>query len=175
MERFTESQYVACYRHYWRQVKDYISARIHDEAEAEDLAQDVFERIWESRGQVRLDTLHNLVYTVMRNLVVDYLRSHRTWKEQPGMRLEDFGAYARNTVEEDYGYKELRATHGNIVRRMPEKRREVYLLYFYGGLSYASIAGRLSISECTVDSHLRLACRTVRARLGGLYGYKVTG
>ena len=143
MEIFTESQFSACYIHYRRRVRGYILSRVSDREEAEDLTQDVFENIWRCREGVRKETLHNLVYTVMRNTVIDYLRRRYMKKDKMDIYTccEEEG---RNTVEED----------------------------FYRGMSYASIADRLSVSERTVGGHLVSAFRTVRLGVDGIYRYK---
>lgn len=101
MEIFTESQFSACYIHYRRRVRGYILSRVSDREEAEDLTQDVFENIWRCREGVRKETLHNLVYTVMRNTVIDYLRRRYMKKDKMDIYTccEEEG---RNTVEEDY-------------------------------------------------------------------------
>ena len=130
MEIFTESQFSACYIHYRRRVRGYILSRVSDREEAEDLTQDVFENIWRCREGVRKETLHNLVYTVMRNTVIDYLRRRYMKKDKMDIYTccEEEG---RNTVEEDYYYKELRVAHRKMVKQLSEKRRQAYILYFY--------------------------------------------
>lgn len=82
------------------------------------------------------------------------------------------GRYGGNTVEEDYYYKELRVAHRKMVKQLSEKRRQAYILYFYRGMSYASIADRLSVSERSVGSHLQRAFRAVRLGVDGIYRYK---
>ena len=172
MEIFTESQFSACYIHYRRRVRGYILSRVSDREEAEDLTQDVFENIWRCREGVRKETLHNLVYTVMRNTVIDYLRRRYMKKDRMDIYTCCEEEEGRNTVEEDYYYKELRVAHRKMVKQLSEKRRQAYLLYFYRGMSYASIADRLSVSERTVGGHLVSVFRTVRLGVDGIYRYK---
>ncbi len=173
MELFTESKYSECYIHYRPQVMAYIRARISHSEDAEDLTQDVFEQIWRCRNQVRIDTLQNLVYTVMRNTVVDYKRRHYVRRERVEMQESYYAKCCGNTVEEEVLLKELKAVHNRMVSRLPEKRRQVYSLYFYKGMSYASIARELSLSERTVGGHLMWAYRSVRMGLDEIYHYNI--
>lgn len=172
MEIFTESQFTECYTRHRGWVGKYILSLVSDREEAEDLTQDVFEQVWRSREGIRKETLHNFVYTVMRNTVIDYLRRRYVMKD----RVETEWLHARpvscNTVEEVCGYKELRRAHKKMIKRLPETRKQVYRLYFYQGLSYASIARRLSMKERTVGGHLLKAFRTVRLGVDGIYRYK---
>ena len=124
MEIFTESQFSACYIHYRRRVRGYILSRVSDREEAEDLTQDVFENIWRCREGVRKETLHNLVYTVMRNTVIDYLRRRYMKKDRMDIYICCEEEEGRNTVEEDYYYKELRVAHRKMVKQLSEKRRQ---------------------------------------------------
>ena len=58
----------------------YIYRRINDEADAEDLVQDAFLRLLEHRMMIRPDTLKYFLFTIVRNLLNDYLR--RYYKRQ---------------------------------------------------------------------------------------------
>ena len=102
MEIFTESQFSACYMQYREKVNGYSFSRVRDREEAEDLTQDVFEQIWRGREGVRMVTLQNLVFRVMRNTVIDYPRRRHMNKRR--MDIYSYGAVqsARNTLEEDY-------------------------------------------------------------------------
>jgi len=52
-----------------------------------------------------------------------------------------------------------------LVKRMPEKRREIYQLSRNEGLSYKEIAQQLGISENTVDSQIRKALDYLKENL----------
>ena len=58
----------------------YIYRRINDEGDAEDLVQDAFLRLLEHRMMIRPDTLKYFLFTIVRNLLNDYLR--RYYKRQ---------------------------------------------------------------------------------------------
>ena len=170
MKAFAEKQFSECYAHYYPKVEAYIAFRVRGRADAEDLAQDVFELLWKHWEQVRVETLHNFIYTIMRNVLVDYVR-RRALRQGILVSLRDDVLPERgcNTVERDCSFRELGAAHRMAAGRLPERRRQVYYLYFYDGLSYASIARRLSVSERTVGCHLWAACKSVRADLCGMY------
>ena len=68
----------------------------------------------------------------MRNTVIDYLRRRYMKKDKMDIYTccEEEG---RNTVEEDYYYKELRVAHRKMVKQLSEKCRQAYILYFLQG------------------------------------------
>ena len=139
-----------CYLKYREYIKNYIALRICRPYEAEDLAQDVFVRLWEYRTFVNPDTVWSLLFTIARNIVTDQIR--RYYKQ------EDFVAYIynkvndsdRNTTEDVICYRELKEKHEEVVKNLPAKRRRIYELSFNHELSCPAIAGKLSLSPRTV-------------------------
>lgn len=154
-----------CYLKYREYIKNYIALRICRPYEAEDLAQDVFVRLWEYRTFVKPDTVWSLLFTIARNIVTDQIR--RYYKQ------EDFVAYIynkvndsdRNTTEDVICYRELKEKHEEVVKNLPAKRRRIYELSFNHELSCPAIAGKLSLSPRTVECQLLLAHKTVRGCL----------
>ena len=154
-----------CYLKYREYIKNYIAIRICHPHEAEDLAQDVFVRLWEYRTFVKPDTVWSLLFTIARNIVTDQIR--RYYKQ------EDFVAYIynkvndsdRNTTEDVICYRELKEKHEEVVKNLPAKRRRIYELSFNHELSCPAIAGKLSLSPRTVECQLLLARKTVRGCL----------
>ena len=154
-----------CYLKYREYIKNYIALRICRPYEAEDLAQDVFVRLWEYRTFVKPDTVWSLLFTIARNIVTDQIR--RYYKQ------EDFVAYIynkvndsdRNTTEDVICYRELKEKHEEVVKNLPAKRRRIYDLSFNHELSCPAIAGKLSLSPRTVECQLLLARKTVRGCL----------
>ncbi|EKJ91528.1 ECF RNA polymerase sigma factor SigW [Bacteroides finegoldii] len=154
-----------CYLKYREYIKNYIALRICRPYEAEDLAQDVFVRLWEYRTFVKPDTVWSLLFTIARNIVTDQIR--RYYKQ------EDFVAYIynkvndsdRNTTEDVICYRELKEKHEEVVKSLPAKRRWIYELSFNHELSCPAIAGKLSLSPRTVECQLLLARKTVRGCL----------
>lgn len=61
----------------------YIAGKLNGCLEAEDLAQDAFLRLLEYRSMLRPETVRSFLYTIVRNLVTDYLRRH--YKKQEVM------------------------------------------------------------------------------------------
>lgn len=154
-----------CYLKYLVIIKNYIAIRICHPYEAEDLAQDVFVRLWEHRAFVNKDTVWSLLITIARNMVTDKIRRY--------YRQEDFVSYiynnvedkTRNTTEEAVQYGELKRLHNKVVGTLPSKRRRIYELSFHHELSCPAIADKLSLSPRTVECQLLLARKTVRTYL----------
>ena len=79
MEDISQTTYrlvASSYETYHEQVRRYIRSRINEADDADDLAQDVFLRLMECRQMLREETVRDFIFTIVRNLVIDYLRRH---------------------------------------------------------------------------------------------------
>lgn len=150
-----------CYLQYQDIIKKYIAARICSLNEAEDLMQDVFVRLWEYRTFVTKETIRSLLFTIARNIVIDWIRRH--YKKTDMITYvyhtqEIFG----NSTEETICSRELTTLHEQAVSALPAKRRLVYELSFYQEMPCYLIADQLSLSIRTVEGQLLIARKYVR-------------
>ena len=63
-------------------------------------------------------------------------------------------------------YKELTNKLDEIINKLPQRQKEVYLLHRIEGLNYKEIAERLHISVNTIENHMSGALKTIRKNLG---------
>ena len=68
------------YEEYYQVIFTYITYRITHRYEAEDLTQDVFVRLLDYKQMLRPDTVKYFLFTIARNIVIDYIR--RYYKNQ---------------------------------------------------------------------------------------------
>ena len=154
-----------CYLKYREYIKNYIALRICRPYEAEDLAQDVFVRLWEYRTFVKPDTVWSLLFTIARNIVTDQIRRYYKQEDIVAYIYNKVNDSDRNTTEDVICYRELKEKHEEVVKNLPAKRRRIYELSFNHELSCPAIAGKLSLSPRTVECQLLLARKTVRGCL----------
>lgn len=132
-------------------------------ADAEDLAQTAFVRLWKKRESLKeTGSLKGLLYTIVRNLALDEIRS-RTRRDQARASVPP-GPSPRTPYEDVQG-AELHRLAASAVARLPERRREVFRLVREEGLTYREIAGVLDLSEQTVANHMSLALADLRTAL----------
>lgn len=149
------------YEKYHQEVFLYIFYRIGCSDDAQDLAQDAFVRLIECCQMVRQDTVKQLIFTISKNLVFDYLR--RYYKRQ------EIDSYMFDNAETSSNYTESRILADDIeaveqrkLRLLPPQRQKVYELSRYEDMSVADISTQLNLSVRTVENHLRLGRKEVR-------------
>ncbi len=149
------------YEEYRQSVFFYICRRIENRSDAEDLTQDAFLRLLEYRMMIRRDTLKYFIFTIVRNLLNDYLR--RYYKRQEIDRYL-YDTLPVTTVESESRMvaDELRRLESRRVSALPEQRRKVYIMSRFQDKSAEDIAEELKLSRRTVENHLFISRREVR-------------
>lgn len=140
-------------------VKSFTLSILQSEEDAEDIAQDVFVKLWSAPEIWEEEkTWHRYVYAMVRNQIFNFLK-HKAVEQkfQQQAELEDFESYSSNDIYHQLYAKEIRLLARLTINRMPEQRRKVFCMSRNENLSHAEIAERLNISVRTVERHIYLA------------------
>ncbi|MBR5924853.1 MAG: RNA polymerase sigma-70 factor [Bacteroidales bacterium] len=161
------------FHRYYRRLVAFACKYVDSPDEAEDIVQDCMARLWEQRSKYSDVSTGGLLYTMVRNSCLDYLK-HR----YVALRFESELLYEKNAGSDsvwdldffgDAGTEGLRGELERIVmkevERLPERCRDVFRLSRFGGLSNREIAKKLEISDAAVHKHLKKAMERLSAAL----------
>ena len=133
------------------------------DAQAEDIAQEVFIRAYEHFEQLRSSaSAGGWLKTVARNLSLNYLTRHRRrWRlfsELPSADEEEAGPEPQIPVPDplvsDLDLEERRALIDSALGQLPERQRLSLVLYHFEELPYDAIAAQLRVPLATVKSDI---------------------
>ncbi|HLP06306.1 MAG TPA: RNA polymerase sigma factor [Paludibacter sp.] len=143
----------------------YIDYRVRNIDLAQDICQDVFLRLLEYDQLILPQTVKALIYTIANNQIVSHTRSFYHNKMMHGVEVMPVDELHYNNVESHLYCSEISEMELKRVSRLPEKRKEVYVLASFEDYSLPAIAQKLSISYRTAESHLFKSRQQVRAFL----------
>jgi RNA polymerase sigma-70 factor (ECF subfamily) len=146
-----------------------------DPARAQDVAQDVFLRVWRdpSRFDRRRGELGSYLRLMARSRALDL------WRESQAAgrardRLELVVARQETRVEDRPSAAaergEERTTVRDALRRLPETQREALVLAYWGGMTAGQIAQRSGVPIGTAKSRIRLGLSKLRDEVEDLVG-----
>lgn len=157
--------YRKLFMRYYPKVRYFIFGLIKAEDEADDLAQDVFIKLWTNRASfAEVKTFGSYLYVLARNTTFNYIESRQIRQEGLNRRqvVEEEEA---SSPYEDLVAKDLQLLVDMVVDSMPIQRKTIYRLSREAGLSNAEIAVQLQLSKKTVENHLNLALKELRNAL----------
>jgi RNA polymerase sigma-70 factor (ECF subfamily) len=151
----------ALYRTYWQRLYTFAFRYVGSKEEAEDVAQDVFYRIWRGRERwVPAGAVRGYLYLSVRNAARDRLARAAVAQRWRLRQVE-----TTTEIQPDVAAAELTASVEHALADLPPKRSAVCKLRLIDGLSYAQIADRLGISEKTVETQLARGLKFLRDRI----------
>ena len=156
-EAFTE-----LYLRFRQRVFSYCLRMLGSSAEAEDLYQEVFIRVYQRANQFADDkSLAGWIFTIAHNLCLNRIRDRKTFDN-----LDDMRYLAAPTVEpgDDWAARIQAA-----LDEVPPENREPFLLFEYQGLSYAEIAEVMKLTIPAVKSRIYRSREQLRALLEPYY------
>lgn len=144
-------------------------------ADAEDLAQEVFLRVYRARESYRPSARFSTwVYRITVNASLNHIRGRRVRRgisaEMPGTGADgagqpEFPDESAPSPPEELEKDELTAAVREIVEGLPERQRLAILLNKYEGLSYEDTAAAMELSIPAVKSLLTRARMNVKERI----------
>ena len=147
------------------EIVDFITVRITDADEAEDMVQDLFLRLLRGHQLITPVTLPCLVYTMARHSIADYYRRRRV--------RDEYEHYMKNSdsigeMESVISARQLMERMERTLARLPEACGRIYRLHIYDGLKVSDIAQRLELPYKQVENRLGQARKAVRRQFTSL-------
>src|ERR1700689_3442456 len=156
---------------------NFLNRMVRDQATAEDLAQEVFLRVYRARKQYTPSAKFTTwLFRIATNLALNSVRDNR--HHRMGISIDapadgdDFPPLELKAREMRIDERMIERDRVEIIRRairsLPEKQRAAVLLHKYEEMDYGEIAGVLDCSEGALKSLLFRAYESLRVQLAPL-------
>jgi len=170
-----ESAFAFLVQKYRRPMVGFMYRLCHNPATAEELAQEVFLRVYRSRTTYEPSAKFTTwLYRIATNLAVNHARDTRHERAENTVRLDEPDhetgttpdlADDSLTVEEQILKRERSAAIRSKVNALPERQRVAVIMHKYQQMDYREIAKVLKLSESATKSLLFRAYETLREQL----------
>src|SRR5690606_21902785 len=147
--KMTVQDYNQLITNYADNVYRFILKNLRHEADAQDIVQSAFEKVWINKDNVEASTSKSYLFTVAYNLMIDHIRK------------------AKRTVLRGEFPEELRRTRSSVgqvkevlrqaLQRLSETQRSLVMLKDYEGYSYEEIGKITNLSGSQVKVYLHRA------------------
>ncbi len=139
---------------WYEPIRNFLYYKTGDIKSAEDLAQDVFLKIWEKRSEIRMETVRPFLYRLANNMFLnrqEHLKVVMKFKFdfQPGVNHE--------SPEFQLELNEFDARLQKAIGELDDKKRTVFLMNRIERLTYGEIAENIGITVKAVEKRMEKA------------------
>lgn len=151
------------FERYWKPLYTALLKRICDEADAQDVLQDLFVSLWVRRQQLPLQIdWEDYFYAALRNRAINYFQADQVRINYANTVLRQVQTQMADTADSDLLTDDLQGIIAQATDRMPHRVKEVFLLSYSDGREPREIAEQLSLSLQTVKNYLAEAKAILR-------------
>ncbi|WP_379083918.1 sigma-70 family RNA polymerase sigma factor [Pedobacter sp. UC225_65] len=155
------------YKLYWTQLFNTAYKRLPEKEKCNDIIQNVFTDLWNRRATLDLDNPSAYLHTAVRFQVLKQVS--RNPKNNAFTESFETELISPLTTDGEVLEKEVKVLIELFIKALPQKRRDIFLMYYFKGLSTSQIANQLNVSQKTVQNQLATASNALRLRLTQLF------
>ena len=167
-----ETSFALLLERHRRPVVHFLYRMVPNQAVSEELAQEVFLRVYRSRESYEPTAKFTTwLFRIATHLALNWIRDNKKEKNQESLSEERTEGAERQvsdgqpTVEARMLYQSRLEEVRNAIDALPGKQRAAVVMHKFEDLEYTQIARALSCSESAVKSLLFRAYETLRGRL----------
>jgi len=156
----------AIYNKYCYKLHQFVFMYLKQEEDAEGIVQEVFIKIWESRGKIDIyASFESFLFTIAYNATMSLLRKRvsETKSREYLKSLQQIDS--ADQVIDEIQFKELNQKVQSLLDQLTPRQREIYFLSREEGLTHEEIAQKLNISKSTVNNHLVSTIKYLKAHI----------
>jgi len=162
------------YDRYSSILKALIIRVVHDEAEADDLLQEVFLQVWQQAQNYSSDKGKPLgwIVTLTRRRAIDRLRKRQAYcraKDRFEVTVDrQPESWVHNRIEDDIDLEDMRRFLNARIELLPPFQRQAIELAFFQGMSQREIALATETPLGTIKTRLELGLRKLSESVRGI-------
>lgn len=157
-----EPVYRSIYDTYAKALYRFLYYSYGNEEKSEDVAQEVFIKLWQKCNEFELTNIKSLIYTMGKNLMLNELQKS---KVRLNYEIENVSHASAASPEFELEEKEFKHQLEKAINQLTTNEREVFLLNRIDQLTYSEIAERLTLSQKAVEKRMHNALIKLQTEL----------
>lgn len=155
------------YNLYWAELYNAAYKRLPEKEKCQDIIQNIFTDLWNRKAELDLEKPLAYLHTAVRFQVL----KHISRSPKNNFFAESFENELISPLQADGELleREVAELIELFIKALPEKRRKIFVMHYFDGLSTAQISVELNISQKTVQNQLTTATHALRFRLTHLF------
>lgn len=156
--------FLEIYRAFYGKVFTFVLSLVRSKANAQDITQNIFMKLWKNRKNLEhIKSMDDYLFILSKNACMDYFRKASRKKEISTDVFDEFllsriVSSPEKRIDALSDIEELR----HIIDSLPSKRRDIFIMSRFDGLSNDEIASILGISKKTVENQISLATKKIK-------------
>jgi RNA polymerase sigma-70 factor, ECF subfamily len=160
-----ESAFSVIFKSYYADLVMFAGTYVRNRQAAEEIAQDVFIRLWENRESVVItSSLRSFLLKSVQNKCIDTIR-HFKIVDGYQERLQHLPLLLENNTENYVLYSELEDDLKKALGKLPDDISKIFLLNRFEGFTYPEIASQLNLSVRMVEIRMGKALALLKQYL----------
>ncbi len=153
------------YKEYFEPLCAYVFGVLQDHDASEEVVQNLFVKLWIKRNRIPINTsVKSYLYQAAKNASLNLI-NHIKVKEKYKQHNKELMLSAERNFTNPTEDNDLSNAVQQAIDKLPEKRKEIFLMSRNEGLKNREIAEHLNISIKTVESQMGKALSTLRTEL----------
>ncbi len=160
-----ESVFQSVYNDLNKEVWRFIYYKCGDAAQADDLVQDAFIKLWQNCAKTTMGSAKSFLFTITRNAFLNEVAHKKVILNHvkfQSIRVDN------ESPEHILQQKEFNDKIESAISNLTEGQRTAFLLNRLEGKKYTEIATILDISVKAVEKRMSLALKTLRKEIGNI-------
>ncbi len=154
---------IEIYKKFSARIFNFALSAVGNSTDAQDILQNTFLRILEYKTKIDPGgNIESYLFTIARNLIYNHLKERLYSNIIFGENIE---LSDPESPENILFFKNRKKEIGEIIKKLPIRRRQILIMRKIDNLSYKEISDKLKISENTVDTQLRRAMKFLKDRI----------
>ena len=156
--------FLEIYRAFYGKVFTFVLSLVKSKANAQDITQNIFMKLWKNRKKLEhIKSMDDYLFILSKNACMDYFRKASRKKEISTDVFDEFllsriVSSPEKRIDALSDIEELR----HVIDSLPSKRRDIFIMSRFDGLSNDEIASILGVSKKTVENQISLATKKIK-------------